>query len=97
MRPQYAVEGQMLFDFGGGVRVCTATRATFRTGRPADGRLSVIGGTGGGARVGGNGTFAVTLSNDVRVTGRLRFAQRRRARPLPPECRTLLRLSRRGG
>lgn len=94
---RFAVEGQMLFDFGRGVRVCTATRATFRLGRPADGRLSVIGGTGAGARVGGSGSFAVTLTDKLRVAGRVRFAQRRRARPLPPECRTLLRLSTRRG
>ena len=94
---QVAVEGQMLIDFGRGVRVCTATRASFRGGRPADGRLSVIGGTGAGARVGGNGTFTVTLTDKLRVIGRVRFAQRRRARALPPECRTLLRISRRRG
>jgi hypothetical protein len=91
---QVAVEGQMLIDFGRGVQVCTATRASFRGGRPADGRLSVIGGTGAGARVSGNGTFTVTLTDKLRVAGRLRFAQRRRARALPRECRTLLRISR---
>jgi PKD repeat protein len=89
-----AVEGQMLVDFGGGDRVCTATRVTARRGDAGAGLLAVIGGTGAGTRVGGQGTFGVSLTDEMGVTGRLRLT-RHAARPLPPECRTLLRLSRR--
>lgn len=93
-RGNLALEGQMLFDFGGGDRVCTATRVTARAPDPADGLLAVVGGTGAGTRVGGGGTFGVSVTDEMAVTGRVRLT-RRRARSLPPECRTLLRLSRR--
>jgi PKD repeat protein len=96
---QFAVEGQMLLDFGRAGRLCVRPRVTGKRGGRGNGRLSVLGGSGQAARVGGSGTFIVTLpANGVpSVTGRVRLTPRRRARPLPPECRTLLRLSRQRG
>jgi hypothetical protein len=96
---RFAVEGQMLLDFGRGERLCVSARLSRVAGTRFSGRLAVIGGSGRAARVGGGGTLATRLDQRgmLAVNSRLRLAPRRRARPLPPECRTLARASRRGG
>jgi hypothetical protein len=86
------IEGQLLVDFGRGIRTCLGTRSTGGIGLKDAGRLTVLGGTGAAARLRGSGTFDSALkSTGPRVKGRLLFARTRRARPLPPECRSLLR------
>jgi hypothetical protein len=86
------VEGELLVDFGRGARTCLGTRSTGGIGLKDAGRLTVLGGTGAAARLRGSGTFDSALqAKGPRIKGRLLFARTRQARPLPAECRRLLR------